>query len=92
MWCGESRGSPRVLDAEYCDLHALDGGDGREQVCRRLGDQTNDVQIIFNSVNYCFFVIVLLVHSPTRRMNLNIFFPNCQLCPRGNTSIQTWIF
>lgn len=39
-----------------------------------------------------FFVSVLSVHSPSQRMNLNFFFPNCQLCLRGNTSIQTDFF
>lgn len=46
MRCGESGDPPCVLDAEHCDVHALDGGDGGEQVCRRLGDLTSDVQII----------------------------------------------
>lgn len=50
MWCGESRGPPCVLNAEYCDVHALDGGDGGEQVCRRLGDQRSDGQIIYRKV------------------------------------------
>lgn len=33
-------------------------------------------------------VLVLSVRSPARRMNLNSFFPNWQLYPRGNTSTQ----
>lgn len=45
MWCGESGDPPCVLHAEYCDVHALDGGGGGEQVCRRLVGGQNDVQI-----------------------------------------------
>ncbi len=41
MWCRESRDPSCVSNAEPCDLHALDGGDGGEQVSMRLRDQTS---------------------------------------------------
>lgn len=57
VWCGESRDPPRVLAAEHCAVHALDGGDGGEQV-RRLVDQTSDVGIICTKKK----IVVVSIH------------------------------
>lgn len=40
LWCWESRDPSCVSDAESCNLHALDGGDGGEQVSTSLREQT----------------------------------------------------
>lgn len=39
LWCWESRDPPCVSYAELCDVHALDGGDGGQQVSVVLRDQ-----------------------------------------------------
>lgn len=44
MWRWESRDPPRVSGAASCDLHALDGGDGGEQVSTRHRHQTRDME------------------------------------------------
>lgn len=41
VWSRKSRDPSRVSAAELCDLHALDGGDGGQQVCVMLRDQAS---------------------------------------------------
>ena len=92
VWCGESRDSTCVSDAEPSDLHALDGGDGGEQVCVRHRDQTRGTKdFSFSRLMWIIglFVCVSVLSAPftIQKMNPNFFFPNYQHSPRGNSSI-----
>ncbi len=60
VWCWESRDPPCVSNAEPCNLHALDGGGGGEQVCMRLRDQAGGTKgIWFSTMMWMFGLYVL---------------------------------
>lgn len=89
MWCRESRDPPRVSHAEPCDLHALDGGDGGEQVCMRLRNQISSTKFLEQCGCLVFSCVsVPSAPSTTQRMNPNFSFPNYQHSPRGKAGIH----
>lgn len=68
--CWESRDPSHVSHAEPCNLHALDGGDGREQVCMRLSDQSSSMKDLNFSMMMWMFSLFDVFQCPQLLLQL----------------------